>query len=222
MNRLRAGGLIAVGALVVALTWASGVLVSDASTSQTGNGAPSGNHVTLNIHGVASGQGFTSADSAGNNIFAPLNGNCKINLQEGPFDVINSNCVTSNAVFQLPKPDNGSGSLAYSVYVRALTKGSASMSSCFTDTTINETFCNAGTLVVPLNKVTPPKFVNVSKELLQVCVNGALQPLFGNANYDYYWSYDNQGLRLAQMRFYPIVTTPIGGACTSVAVTPTP
>ena len=91
---------------------------------------------------------------------------------------------------------------------------------------VNEDYLQAlratGTLVVSLNKVTPPKFVNVSKELLQVCVNGALQPLFGNANYDYYWNYDNQGLRLAQMRFYPIVTTPIGGACTSVAVTPTP
>ena len=48
-----------------------------------------------------------------------------------------------------------------------------------------------------------------------------LQPLFGNANFEHFGNYDNQGLRLAQMRFYPIVTSPIGGARTSVAVTPT-
>ncbi len=222
MNRIRISVLIAAVALIGALSWGAGALVSSASTSQTGNGAPSGPHFTLNIHGVASGQGFSSAGSAGNNIFAPLNGNCKINLQQGPFEVINSNCVTSNALYQLPNPDNGSGSLAYSVYVRALTKGSASMSACFTDTTTNETFCNAGTLVVSLNKVTPPKFTNVSKDLLQVCVNGSLQPLFANSNFDYFWNYDNQGLRLAQMRFYPIVTTQIGGACTAVTPTPTP
>jgi len=53
----------------------------------------------------------------------------------------------------------------------------------------------------------------VSKELLQVCVNGGLQPLFSDPNFDYYWQYDNQGLRLAQLRFYQIETTPIGGAC---------
>src|SRR5437870_8749666 len=139
----------------------------------------------------------------------------------GDFQVIDPDCINSDAAFQLPNPaDNATGNLAYSVYVRALTKGSASVSSCFTDTTTNETFCNAGELVVSLSKTTPPKFVNVSKDLLQVCVNGSLQPLFGKTNYDYFWNYDNQGLRLAQMRFYPIVTTAIGGAC--IAVTPTP
>lgn len=214
----RIGSLLALAVATVALSWGTGSAVSIAASSSTGNGAPSGAHVTLNLHGVANGQGFSATDAKGNNIFAPLYGNCKINLQEGPFDVVNSDCVTSNALFQLPNPDNGSGSLAYSVYVRALTKGSASMASCFTDTTTNETFCNAGALVVSLNKVTPPKFTNVSKELLQVCVDGSLQPLFGDKNFAYYWNYDNQGLRLAQLRFYPIVTTPIGGDCTAVQV----
>jgi hypothetical protein len=221
VSRQKIGIVLAVAAMVSAIMlWSFAASTSSASTPSTGNGAPSGAHFTLNLHGVASGQGFSSAGSAGNNIFAPLNGNCKIDLQEGPFAVINSDCVTSNALFQLPDPDNGSGSLAYSVYVRALTKGSATLTSCFTDTTTTETFCNAGTLAVSLNKVTPPKFTNVSKDLLQVCVDGSLQPLFGNANFSYFWNYDNQGLRLAQMRFYPIVTTSIGGTCT--AVTPTP
>ena len=49
----------------------------------------------------------------------------------------------------------------------------------------------------------------MSKQLLQVCVNGALQPIFSDANAQYFWQYDNQGLRLAQLRFYPLATMPV-------------
>jgi hypothetical protein len=28
-------------------------------------------------------------------------------------------------------------------------------------------------------------------------------PLFGDALTDYFWQYDNSGLKLAQLRFYP-------------------
>jgi hypothetical protein len=124
--------------------------------------------------------------------------------------------VNGNALFQLPNPNpatNTTGDLTYSVYARAVTPGSATLSSCFTDPIVNQTFCPAGTLAVPLNKVTPPKFTNVSKQLLQVCVNGVLQPIFSDKTFLYSWQYDNQGLRLAQLRFYPIATTPIGGTC---------
>ena len=31
-------------------------------------------------------------------------------------------------------------------------------------------------------------------------------PLFGDGLEDYYWQYDNAGLRVAQLRFYPIPT----------------
>jgi hypothetical protein len=189
-------------------------VTSYASTGTTGNGAPSGAHFNLNLHGVSDTKNFT-ATSDGHNIFAPLNGHCQIDLQQGTLGVINSDCVNSKALLQLPNPDNGTGDLAYSVYVRAVTKGAATLDACFTDTTTNETFCNAGTLSVSLSKVTPPKFTNVSNDLLQVCVSGSLQPLFGNSLYNYFWNYDNQGLRLAQMRFYPIATTAIGGTCTS-------
>jgi hypothetical protein len=203
--------LVVVGVLLVVSATGAG-----ATNPSTGNGAPSGWHYNLNIHGVAKGQGFdSSADNQGHNIWVPLWGSCKINLQMGDYDVLDSDCVNGDAMFQPNPADNTTGFLAYSVYARALTKGSASMSACFTDTTIvpNETICNVGTLVVPLNKTTPPKFVNVSRELLQVCVNGSLQPLFANSNFEYSWSYDNQGLRMAQLRFYPLETIPMGGAC---------
>ncbi len=225
-RKIRFGLVATVPALIGLALWGAGVLTSNASNLQTGNGAPSGYHFTLNIHGVAKGQAFTNdTANSGNNIFAPLSGTCKIDLQMGAFDVINSDCINSDALFQLPNPaDNTTGDLAYSVYARALTPGSASLTSCFTDTSVipNQTFCNAGTLVVPLDKVTPPKFTNVSKELLQVCVNGTLEPLFADSNFSYFWNYDNQGLRLAQLRFYQIETTQMGGTgCTSVTPTPT-
>ena len=177
------------------------------------NGFPSGPHYNLNIIGIERG-GSTSTTSNGHVIFVPLYGNCKIYLQQGDFAVIDSNCLQGNAQFQLPNPnDTSTGMLAYSVWVRALTKGSSSMATCFTDTSVDQTFCNTGSLVVSLNKVTPPKFTDVSKQLLQVCVNGQLSALFSNANYNYFWNYTNDGLHLAQMRFYPMETTTSGGSC---------
>lgn len=190
----------------------------------TGNGAPPGPHYTLNIHGVANGQGFQNSGTK-NNIFVPLNGSCQINLQEGDtFQVLDPDCVNDPpAAFQLPNPcaDDTCTQFAYSVYARALTPGAANMSSCYTDQTTGDTFCATGLMVVSLNKVTPPKFANVSKQLLSVCdaTTGKTIPLFSNKNFDYFWQYDNQGLRLAQLRFYPIPTdSGIGSDCTAVQV----
>jgi len=56
------------------------------------------------------------------------------------------------------------------------------------------------------------KFDNVTKELLYVYVdldgNGTAEryPLFSDAMVNYFWSYDNNGLKLAQLRFYEIST----------------
>jgi hypothetical protein len=70
------------------------------------------------------------------------------------------------------------------------------------------------------------KFTNVSKDLLyvdycsawdvgpdtilgtadDVCTSLSQLPLFGDDLLSYYWSYDNQGLKLAQLRFYEVST----------------
>lgn len=138
-----------------------------------GNQAPTGQHYTLNIHGVAKGQGFQNSGTK-NNIFVPLWGSCKIDLQEGTFQVLDPDCVNNPpAAFQLPNPcaDATCTDFAYSVYARALTPGAASMYTCYTDST-GATYCDVGTMVVSLNKVAPPKFDNVSKQLLSVCDAG--------------------------------------------------
>jgi len=56
-------------------------------------------------------------------------------------------------------------------------------------------------------------FTNVSRELLYIYAdtdgNGSLERynLFNSALTDYFWQYDNSGLKLAQLRFYQIPTT---------------
>ncbi|MGE5732599.1 MAG: hypothetical protein ACM37U_11685 [Gemmatimonas sp.] len=173
-----------------------------------------------------------SANFSGGNggrIFVDLVGSTKIELTQGDYQVIDADGTDGTAAFQLPNPDDGSGQLAYSVWVRALGKpsGSASMTTGFTATETNSTWCNSGDLVVSLNRLAGgSKFVDVSKQLLQVCADVntdplvtdlQLVPLFSSLGTDYFWQYDNDGLRLAQMRFYPISTTAIGGDCTRVA-----
>jgi hypothetical protein len=55
-------------------------------------------------------------------------------------------------------------------------------------------------------------FTDVSKQLLYIYADinadGKLGQynLFNEALKDYYWSYDNQGLKLLQLRFYPILS----------------
>ena len=75
-------------------------------------------------------------------------------------------------------------------------------------------------MVVSLNKVDYGKFVNVSQSLLNVCnLDGKKEPLFADSNKDEFWQYDNFGLRLAQLRFYPIPTpSGIGTGCTFTQV----
>ena len=200
-------------------------------TASTGNGAPSGAHYTLNIIGVAKDKSADFSGGNGHRIFVDLGktgeaANTRINLSEGDFLVTDANGTDGTAGFQLPNPDPDlDGTTSYSVYVRALGKpgGSASMQSCYEDTT--GTWCAAQFLggVAPITigraKGGVAKFVNVSKDLLFVdfctqwditgttCLSVSQIPLFSNKDLSYYWSYDNQGLKVAQLRFYEIPTT---------------
>jgi hypothetical protein len=159
--------------------------------------------------------------------------NTRINLTEGEFGVLDANGTDGTAAFRLPNPDpDGDGSTDYSVYVRALGKpgGQATMQSCYEDAT--GTWCAVDFLggIAPISiqrtKGGAGKFTNVSKDLLyvdycsawdvgpdtilgtadDVCTSLSQLPLFGHDLLSYYWSYDNQGLKLAQLRFYEVST----------------
>jgi hypothetical protein len=179
----------------------------------TGNGAPNGAHYNLNIIGVD--QGKTMSGGAGNVIFVPLTGSTKILLSEGPFDVIDKNGTDGSAAFQLPNPDpDNDGTTTYSVYARALGKpgGSSKTTTCATDPTTGETYCSVYTSVLTRTS-GKQSFSNVSRELLYIYAdingNGTIDRvnLFSDQLTDYYWQYDNNGLKLAQLRFYEVPTT---------------
>lgn len=207
-------------------------LSTEAAPGTTGNGAPSGAHYNLNIIGVPKGKTADMTGNQGHRIFVPLAGKAKILLTEGEFQVLDANGTDANgAAFQLPNPDpDGDGVTTYSVYVRALGKpgGSALMQSCYTDAT--GTWCavdfEGGVSQLEIARSTGKSlFENVTRDLLYVdycaaftdingdgvftsdeCTNVDQVPLFGVEAEEFFWDYDNTGLKLAQLRFYEIGT----------------
>jgi hypothetical protein len=147
-------------------------------------------------------------------IFVPDTGNCRINLAEGPYNVADGNCFDGDgAEFFLPDPDpDGDGVTAYSVFARALGKpgGSSVTTTCFDEA--GETWCSTESMVL-VRSTGKSTFRNVSKELLSLCIDtdgdgdcDTREFLFDRDLAEYYWSYDNNGLKLAQLRFYEIPT----------------
>lgn len=147
----------------------------------------------------------------------------KIFLSGGTdFQVLDGNaCDSGGAQFQLPYDV----ATSWKIYARALAKpgGSATMTLCGVDdmgtaTTADDViFCNTGDDVVSLKRYTgKPQWQDVTKELthLNACVdlnNDAVVAadecvdvnVFDPTLYEYFWDYDNWGLRLTQLRFYP-------------------
>jgi hypothetical protein len=182
--------------------------------TKTGNGAPSGAHYNLNIIGVQNDKTADMTGDSGHRIFVPLFGQTKIMLSEGDFAVLDANGTDGRAEFQLPSPDpDNDGETEYSVYVRALGKpgGMATMVPTATDPVTGEVYASTLTTVLVREKGRS-SFTNVSKTLLYVYADvdgdGIIDrvPLFDSRLQDFYWSYDNQGLKLAQLRFYEIPT----------------
>lgn len=201
-------------ASAVALVVLAGLVAAPLVSVATGNGAPSGPHYNLNLIGVPKGKTADMTGSNGHRIFVPLSGNCKINLSIGDFQVLDGNCTDGPAAFQLPNPDpDNDGVTAYSVYARALGKpgGSAVATTCLTDAAGVE-WCSTENVVL-IRSTGKSTFANVSKQLLTLCLDtdgdgtcDVRVGLFDDATADYFWSYDNSGLKLAQLRFYEIPT----------------
>lgn len=173
-----------------------------------------GNHFNLNIIGVPKGK---TADMTGNNgrrIFVKEAGKTTIKLSEGTFQVLDANGTDGTAAFQLPNPDpDNDGITAYSVYARALGKpgGSSSATTCATDPITGEVYCSIYSAVFVRSK-GKPTWDDVSKELLYLYadLNGdgtaERYPLFSSTLQDFYWDYDNAGLKLVQLRFCEIAS----------------
>ena len=191
------------------------------AVTRTGSGFPSGAHYSLNIIGVPKGKTADMTGSNGHRIFVNLEGNTRINLTnadltDGTFRVLDANGTSGPAAFQLPSPDeNGDGITSYSVYARALGKpgNSSTTTSCFDDAQTLERFCSVESMVLVRDKGKSTA-ENVSRDLLYVYADTdhdpttapVRVPLFSDELDSYFWSYDNGGLKLAQLRFYSIET----------------
>ncbi len=210
----------------LAILFAALLLASlTAGSVAAGNGAPSGPHYNLNVIAVENAKTASMTDSERHTIFVPLTGNCQIKLAEsltGEFNVLDGNCFDSDAAkFELPDPDpNADGVTTYSVFARALGSPKdnpfAHMRTCGIDPADPQnTICSV--LTLELKRTTgKQQFENVSKYLLYVYadIGGTMTrvPLFSDTLKDYFWDYQNSGLRLAQLRFYPGVCTMVPAA----------
>jgi len=155
----------------------------------------------------------------------------KIYLTPGPFQVCDGNAfdaayscdgskvAAQGAVFQLPcdtaTPTDtgcppGVDSSSYQIWARALGQpgGSATITTCATDDT-GQVICSTDNTILVRNK-GKSTFTNVTNQLtsLNACfdVGGVVTcedvSLFDPDLIDYFWQYQNAGLRLAQLRFY--------------------
>jgi hypothetical protein len=141
------------------------------------------------------------------------------------FQLPANNCEAPVNTGDNPDVDCTNQDTVYTVWVRALGKpgGSAIVNTCRTDSTdvyddaTATDYCSTEQLEVTSETGRGKKsFENVTRELTTICVdwwddiNGVLgqdglcdtrEQLFDYQE-DYWWDYDNNGLRLAQLRFY--------------------
>jgi len=195
-------GAIALSATLLGLVFAT---ISQVTYAGTGNGAPSGPHYNLNLIGVKKTDQLPNDENNGHRIFINLQGKSKIYLQQGDdFGVIDADATDGKAIYQLP------GANGYTVWVRTAGKpgGNGQLYTCAEDELGNE-ICSMNVINLSREK-GQKKFQDVTAELTQVCADfdgdGDIEcySIFDAAFEGYLWEYDNNGLKVIQLRFYPI------------------
>ncbi len=203
-------------AIVLSILAATPLVIPSATqfaTPLTGNGAPSGQHFNLNLIGAKTTNCPQADGSGGNVIFVPLFGTSKIELLQGTsFAVLDNNaCIDNVAQFQLPPDSNVTSLLSYTVWARVVGTpgGHGSLTTCATDPATGDTICSMNQVITMRTK-GQQKFVNVTSQLTNICflntTTGGTEcvnlfdPLFQN----FFWSYNNQGQKILQLRFYPV------------------
>jgi hypothetical protein len=230
MNNIKRLGLTL--ALVVASASCGTESDLSSVAEATGNGAPSGAHYNLNIIGVDKGKTAPLTGSDRHTIFVALGKNgvaqSRIYLMPGDFQVCDGNAFdaaydcsgnqiqATGAVFQLPCNTNvpaditclnGVASASYSVWARALGQpgGAATITTCATDPTTGEVICSTENTLLARFK-GKSTFSDVTNQLTSLVgdIGGTVQrvALFSGGLEDFFWQYDNNGLKLAQLRFY--------------------
>jgi hypothetical protein len=197
--------------LALVLVLAAVIATPAFAIAQTGNGAPNGAHYNLNVIGTKEKNGDMTG--GGNVIFVKLWGaDTRINLVRGTyFAVLDKDGTDGSATLQLMDPYPGTTTDAvYKIYIRALGKpgGFMGMTAGFTDENGVDWFSTESVNLTRTKGVA--KFTDKTLELTTIYVdltddgidNPVRMNLFDNALYQYFWDYDNSGLKLLQMRIY--------------------
>jgi len=201
---------------------AAALTTTAAAAAQTGNGAPSGSHFNLNIIGVSHDKNPNmNGNGSGNVIFVGLGTKSgvavttKILLSQaadGVFEVLDKNGTDGEASFSLPVPGS------YTVWARALGTpgGQSKIATCATfidpTTGVSTILCSTDNEVF-VRGTGKSSFRNVTSELTtislvigspaQLACGTPTVSLFDACLQDFLWQYDNNGLKLLQVRFYP-------------------
>ncbi len=209
--------VMAVAALAIIL---AAVIVPNAMAGNggNGNGAPSGAHYNLNLIGKNKTDILPNDTQGGNRIFVNLYGKSTIWLnQSDTFAVIDPDATDKDgALFDLPAPNNtysdGNWSSPgnYTVWARAVGKpgGNGTITTCATDNTTLEQVCSLNSVLL-LRTKGQQKFADVTQQLTSITYFNATLgknvtvDIFDPSLYGYFWSYDNNGLKVVQLRFYP-------------------
>ena len=194
------------------------------STAVTGNGAPSGAHYTLNIIGMEKGKNANMTGAGGGVIFVSLGTRTgaavttRIMLEQsaasGEFAVLDKDGTDGTARFSLPAPGT------YTIWARPLGTpgGFASLTTCAEDVAGNGTttdeVCSTEHEVFVRGSGKVGSFKDVTTNLTTISIDPVLDAaavtacgsttvdLFDPCLENYFWKYDNNGLRVLQLRFY--------------------
>ena len=210
--------IIAIGALVVAgLFLSSVVLAGNGVGNNDKNGFQvNGKHYNLNI--IGKDKHADVGDSSGHTMFVRENGKTRIYMTQndsGVFDVVDRNGLDGRAEFNIAPG-------YYNIYARALGKPGGKVK---IDAYGNFTDAQEGSKLILLGYVNinrtkgKPQSVNIN-ELFYVDVtlctvfnatSGTCEEWVTYEDYwvfdideliEYYWEYNNDGLKLLQVRFY--------------------
>ena len=199
--------------------------------AQNGNGAPNGAHYNLNLIGVTNPKTQPLTNSDRHTIFVGLGKNgakavTNIYLVPGPFDVCDGNGFDTatdcngnpingsgmGAVFQLPCNTDPtvtvpcSSGMSYDIFIRALGKPTGLQSTITTCATEPDgaVVCSTSNNVTLSRTKGKQSFTDVTDALTTLVdtANGNTYALFTGDFINFFWQYDNNGLKLAQVRFY--------------------
>src|SRR3989441_2679854 len=200
---------------------AATTLATAVAAAQNGNGAPNGTHYSLNIIGVPHDKNSNPDWASGHVIFVNLGTKnvtvtTKILLSQsaaaGVFEVLDKDGTDGEASFALPAPGS------YTIWARALGTpgGKAKITTCASDISLSDpsVICSTQNEVF-VRDPGRSKFRNVTTALTTITLDpvadaaavaaclGTTVNLFDTCLQGFFWQYDNNGLRLLQVRFYP-------------------